>query len=234
MLSAVALQVNADTQPYVLGNMVLDVNFETGNNSQLNGQLQNTCTSGAVAVSSTNVHSGGYAGYYSGQGNATSTSKSCREYNMLNLNMKPYAAVGPMTNFYFKMWVYIPKVTIPSWISFATFGSGDGLPFTVDGNNHNQIQLFVSIVGNKVFTQNLVSPAVVFPFDRWFSISLVARNVGGQTSQITIYQDDVPIINYQGLLLANPMAYAHFGLYMSNKQPSLTLYNDDVQFYNIV
>ncbi len=219
--------VNAITQTEVWS-----ANFETGNNSQFNGLFNNTCLGGIIGVSTTIVHSGHYSGFYSGQSNATSGKPSCAEYPIVDLNVKPYSKFQPITSFHFKMWVYIPRITQKSWFSFATFGTGDFKPFTIDCNVHGQIQLFVSDVG-RIIHQNSGSSARRVPFNRWFSISLYAYNLGTRNANVTIYQDGTQIIQYQGSLLNGPLTFAHFGLYMSNDQPSLVIYNDDLVLWKI-
>ncbi len=203
--------------------LVWSANFETGSNSQFNGAFISTCLNGIIGVSKSREHAGNYSGYYYGEGNVSSTVKSCREYREVNFNVKPYLSYLPITNFRFLMWVYVPNVTLNGWFSLATFGDGDDAPFTIDVTNRGQIQLFVSIAGNNIITQNLVPSALSVPFDRWFSLSILALNLGTSYAEITIYQNGTPIIYYQGNLLSGGLSHAHFGLYMSNKQPSVTL-----------
>jgi len=221
------LPVNGYTQT-----LVWSANFEHGDNSQFNGAIANTCHNGIIGVSSIIVHKGTYSGYYYGKGNSKSASDSCREYPSLNLDSKPYLGYQPISNFYFKMWIYIPKVSLKSWISFATFGTGDLTPFTIDCNPSRQIQLFVS-VSNTLVTQNLVPTPRSIPFDNWFSISLYAYGLGTSNGQITIYQNGTPIIQFHGTLLNGPLTVAHFGLYMSNDQPSFAIYNDDLSLWKL-
>lgn len=217
--------------------LVWSANFETGDNSQFNGDLESTCANGVVGVSSTIVHSGRYAGYYYGQGN--SSSASCREFKNLNLYVPPYSNYQPLNDFYFEMWVYVipnPDGKLAGWISFATFDTPHiGFPFTIDGETNNQICLYVSLEGGKLTCQNLNTQTLIqFPFHQWFNVAVLANIIPNTTtSNVTVYYDGLAIIQNEGNLLNGPFAYGHFGLYMSTLNPSVTILNDDMELWKI-
>jgi hypothetical protein len=235
---------------------VWSANFETGNNAQFNGQVYNTCIDGNVSVSTTIVHTGSYSGYYYGIGNGTSGTGtghgSCREYPQLNLAVSPYSAYQPITDFVFDGWFYVPTPangTIAgcsvlyssycSWISFATLASGTDWPFTIDGLNVNGSRRIALWIGNDNMTgfiQNInTSSPQYWNFDSWMELTAVAHiAIGTSNSDVTIYENGIPIIYYAGDVLSGPLEYAHFGLYMSqsNTQPIIIL-NDDLSIEEI-
>ncbi len=97
---------------------------------------------------------------------------------------------------------------------------------TVNGVPNNEYQNYV--MHDKVVQQNLVT-SLKFPFNQWFSVSVYAYNPESPGPTVTIYQNGIPIIFYQGKLLNGPLENGCVGLYMNNLQPSLTVYNDDLQ-----
>ncbi len=209
---------------------IWSANFETGDNSQFNLARADSCTNGTIGVTSSIVHTGKYAGYYSGKSNYPFG--SCREYPSLSLFLIPYKLLQPITSFRLSIWVYLPYVALNGWVSFITLGSNDTQPITLDADRHQQLTLFVSSSnGNQIITQN-VGPRVKFPFNEWFNINVEVLRTGAQ-DEVIVYQDAKPIISFTGTALRGPLAYAHFGLYMSKEQASFAILNDDITLEKI-
>jgi hypothetical protein len=210
--------------------VVWSADFETGDNSQFNGRLYDTCSKGVVGVSTTTVHNGRYAGYFAG---ASSSPPNCREYVTVNFitseGMDLY-----LSDFYWESWFYVPTMTLAHcasgcWVSFATFSTkvDFNYPFVIDSESNRQVYVWV-VQGGYAITQNLVSAPIKWPFDTWFKLSILARGVGTSQAEFTMYQDDVPIVHSTSNLMPGGLSSIHEGLYMGSSQPSWAVYNDDI------
>jgi hypothetical protein len=72
---------------------------------------------------------------------------------------------------------------------------------------------------------------VLWSFDRWFKIGIaVELHPGTANSRITLFQDNVALINYVGNLgdLSIGLDSMHFGLYMGTRQGAFAVYNDAI------
>jgi hypothetical protein len=203
----------------------------TAGNSKFNAGATNTCQGGVIGVSSTIMLGGLPSGYYYGNSNPKAGT-SCREYPSLNLNIKPYGSFQPLLNFHFEIWVYI-HINAPAlkgWLSFATFIDGPGNTFTIDGETNNRLGLWIGLANGIVVMQNVGTSSIkYFPFNQWFEISVDANIIPNTSaSSIVVSQNGTPLIRYTGRLLNDGFRYAHFGLYMSNAQPSAAVYNAQI------
>ncbi|MBI4929200.1 MAG: T9SS type A sorting domain-containing protein [Bacteroidetes bacterium] len=219
--------------------LIWSADFETGDQSQFHN-LENTdlCDNGVIGVSSTIVHSGNYAGKYSGD--MPSGAIKCREYWNVNFKTGHPANTGTwlsMTDFYWEAWFYIPTVSWPTgptaWFSPVTIGTitnNWATPLTLGSGSNRLINLF-SHQTQTQFNQN--NPTVPFPFDQWFKLSMIAHNFGPSNADVTLYQDNVAIIHATGNLSAGGNDSDHFGLYIGSGIPNFTVYNDDISVYSI-
>lgn len=217
---------------------VWSANFETGDNSQFNGGAVKTCVDGTISVSNLS-HAGIYSGAYSGRNPLVAVDDSCREYKNENLAVAPYQSFQPIHDFYFEMYVYVPTTTLTDWISFATLGSGDMKPLTINAYPNGEIFLTVSghpgRAGSIDITQNLGQPVVKIPFGQWFSLSMTAHNVDSNTADLSVSENGVPIIHYVSTGLSAPLAYTHFGLFIGQAQKqSVRVLNDDILIQKII
>jgi hypothetical protein len=208
------------TTTYTSGQIVWSANFETGDNSQFNAGQSSTCLNGVIGVSSSIVHSGNYAGYYSGQMPVGQV--SCREH--------PLEALPNLTDFHWEMWVYVPTQNQTDWLSFATFNTvPKGPPFTLDASTIKSTpEGLIDIDITRTNPSTYVWSNVTFPYNAWFKLSLDAHAVDTTQGNLTVYLNDAPIIHYQGQLLSGPFNHCHFGAYFGGNQSSWTVYNDDI------
>jgi len=207
---------------------VWSADFETGTNSQFNGYLQNTCTSGIINATEHMAHNGKYAGYYYGG----PVAPSCKE---TPTELFDHTTVPQMTSFHWEMWVMVVAPSLQDWISLATFSSGVGSTFTLDGHISKSGQYLALWLNNQAFQGTAQTSPVVFPLNKWFKLSLDAYNTNTPSSQITIYQDNSQIIQYDGELFnaTQYMNFIHFGLYMGQRQPAMAVLNDNTAIDSI-
>ena len=200
------------------GQLVWSASFASGTEAEFNGTDVTTC--GATSsVSSLQTHGSAFAGYYYDSGGPFT--ENCRAYPTEMLSLNP-------SSFVVQVWVYVPAVTLNDWVSFLTLHLTDGTFITVDSNTKQALHLFVQGVGD--FYQ--ASP-IKWPFNTWFSIGVDADlQPGLQNASITVYQNDVPIINYTGYAGDGLLWQMHFGLYTGEGQGHFAVYNDDITVWS--
>ena len=220
------------------GQVFWSADFETGDNSQFNAPncmpgecgvfaATNTCQNGVIGVSSLNpltnggiVHSGNYAGYYSGGPPQDSTARNCREYPVVTFNQF-------LTDFYWDMWVYVPTFTQTGWVSFATFGNWANPntqsfePFTLDALANGDFQL------DNIYNGQYFPTSTPVPLNQWFELSLIAHGVGSSTATLQFYLNGQPLVSESGNVQPGPYNSGHFGLYKEASQGNYAVYNDD-------
>ncbi len=232
---------------------VLNIGFESSADT-LNGQVTTTYsvqtssgireslpdTSGSVRLSAAQATHGKQSMFCSRTGPITIPTgdllKNIRCYQALDLNMQPYSIFQPINRFYWSMNIYVPTQPLVSWLSFATIGAGDGLPFTIDANKNRSPHLYISLATSHTFEQNLVPTPLLYPFDRWFNLAALC-DLTLSPQELTVFLDGKPIINYSGLLLNGPFKYGHFGAYfgvpIGTTTISMQLYNDDLELWSV-
>lgn len=212
--STTAIQSTYTSTTIANTELVWSANFESGTEKDFNDTDVNAC-GGMNAVSTLRVHSGTYAGYYNYTGG--STNDNCRAYPTEVLSSNP-------SQFLLELWVYVPKVQLRDWVSFATLHLSDDTFITIDSNARQQIHLYMT--GGEITEQ---AKPITWSFDTWFKIGIRGDLHPGTTdSKITVYQDDVPIINFTGFAGNGLLWRMHFGLYISSKQGTFAVYNDDI------
>jgi hypothetical protein len=105
----------------------------------------------------------------------------------------------------------------------------DGTFITVDSSTKQALHLFVE-GGNGGRRGNFyqINP-IKWPFNTWFSIGVrVNLHPGSENSSITVYQNDVPIINFTGYAGDGLLWQMHFGLYTGENQSQFAVYNDNI------
>ena len=205
-------QVIAQTSSQVT---VWAADFETGDNSQFNGVVRDTCQNGVIGVTPTIVHSGQYAGYYYG-GPSQVAGSSCREY------VTAVASV-PLTSYYWSGWFYVPTYTPVGWVSFATLGTDTtGHAITLDGSVHQTISVYLANLGGTYNTGQ------AFPLNQWFQLSVLAHSVDSPNGDVTVYLNGAPIFYQAGTIQGGAMQYMHFGVYKGDTQPTWTVIEDDL------
>jgi hypothetical protein len=217
--------------------LVWSAGFETGNAKQFNDtSILAQPSSVTLSVSKQVAETGQYSAYYTYVG-STHTGISLRGYQTEVLSQR-------LPIFYVEFWVYVPsnvngkQVHItPDWISFASLwvnqdGSDTGgTPICVNSDSGQQIHVNVHPINKILFSTNPIK----WPFDRWFSIGIYGElHPGTANSKLIIYQNGQQIISFVGDLglSSDGLGQMHFGLYASDTQGTLSIYNDNIQVYS--
>jgi len=250
------------------GTVVWSANYETGDQSQfisagswgtVTGKLVNEC-GGTLGVSSisppTNggiVHSGNYAGYYSGNipkflagGGVLPLGNRC------HVTPDTWSIGGPgktHSDFYEEVWFYVPTQLLVAetrtysnnpYVSFFGFGDRSEQTFGINSAtassgtlaSHDLVAYSVNL--RRTFTQNVGSTPVQWPFDAWFKLGILVHNLGTAQASFIVYFDDSPIMDYSNVAVtAGPMYSTHAGAYWSIDQGTWAIYNDDLLFEDL-
>ena len=156
-ISGLAVYGNTVVQgayPYQIGQKIWSADFESGNQATYFNQLlapetKDPCGPNHPGSVAQFAHSGTYAGYYYDSAhNAT----LCRSYYNMEFNVAGSCYSNPTCptqipdteNFYVEVWVYVPRITLQSWVSFVSIKFGpnyDGIMIdsgVVDGKDSHQ------------------------------------------------------------------------------------------------
>jgi len=244
---ATAGNLNVRRRVLSQGTVVWSSGFETGDFSEWTDNYD--YRTGAVGiVTSSFQHSGTYSNYayYVGPPGGD--------------NRRAYPSYYPPTyrpaHFLIELWVYVPSVVngetvkLTDWSSFISIWVSKGFwqeayPITVDSvwwaNGRNQeLMMNLHMLPNGVLLQ---TNPIKWPFDKWFKIGLeVDLHPGTANTRVTVYQDNIAIINwvgdlgntsvgYSGTVTYDGLSDSHFGFYAGNKQGTLAFYNDDIVIY---
>lgn len=212
LLSGCSALANAGCDPHVpLGtfsgnvqNILWYATFETGDLSEWNGDgdggidLDNDTMS--PGTSSEQFHTGRFAGKATIGPTTGSPGMASSAYF--------YRNQPSPTSAYYAAWFYIPStVTVRSWLSLMHFRSsptGDGMnvapywdlnvyPTLPVGTLTTHFYNFFTMLN----AEQLVVPTV--PTDRWVHFEIMIRKATNTTGRVTIWQDDVMIIDLQNV-----------------------------------
>jgi len=204
--------------------LVWVASFKGGNwASYFNAGFQTSCN--ATISTSNKVHyADPYSGYYSHTGPVCD--QPVRAY--------PHEQVTPtLTDYAIMVWVYVPSVTLTDWVSFVTMHMSDETFITVDST-----QQVLHLWNNALPLNARVIPQqnpIQWSFNTWFNIRVEAHlKPGTVNSQVTVYQNNMKIINFVGNTGNGSLWYMHFGLYTGPKQTTFSVYNDNIQLWQLV
>jgi len=213
--------------------------FESGTQSEFNYSQKQEVGGAKVATSSHVQYDGAYSGYYYYVG-PPGGGESRRAYPTEVLSPRP-------SKFLVEEWVYVPSningqpVLLTDWVSFISLwlnegGSDAGInPITVDSTAEHELTLWLGMLpsDDAPIDGGIVDQAqqMRWSFDRWFKIGILGDlEPGTANSRITLFQDDVAIMNYVGNLLdmSDGLGEVHNGLYTGTNQGTFAVYNDAI------
>lgn len=195
---------------------VFQADFESGSfRPYFNDVLVTSCGANDT-ITKTLAHTGQYSehDHYNGG--------PCTE----NIRSYPTEAFPiAMSTFYVELWVYVPAVNLTDWVSFATLHLTDDTFITIDSNRVRELHVYNGALQD-ITTQ--VNP-IKWPFDAWFKIGIFGELNPGFNSTIILYQDDVPVVDFNGYTGHGILGRMHLGLYLGKNQGAFNVYNDDIK-----